>query len=171
MLAGILWAFLMRPIRGRTVVMALISLQDISLSFGGAPVLGQVDMQIESGERVCLIGRNGEGKSSLMKLISGEIEPDGGRIVRQQGLRIARLSQEVPGDIAGSVYDVVGGGLGDLQAILARHHEISERLAGDSNERLLAELAAVDQEMANTGAWEVQQRIDTVLFCLQFDAD
>ena len=176
MLAGILWAFIMGGealtlIRTGLIIMALISLQDISLSFGGAPLLEKIDLQIEPGERVCLVGRNGEGKSTLMKLISGEIEPDGGRIVRQQGLRIARLRQEVPGDITGSVYEVVGSGLGDQQSVLARHHKISEQLAGGSNERLLAELAAVDQEMANTGAWQVQQKIDTVLSRLQLDAD
>jgi ATP-binding cassette subfamily F protein uup len=176
MLAGILWAFIMRGeavvmIRKGPIVMTLISLQEISLSFGGAPILEKIDLQIEPGERVCLVGRNGEGKSSLMKLISGEIEPDSGRIIRQQALRTARLSQEVPGDIVGSVYEVVGAGLGDQQSVLARHHKISEQLAGGSNERLLAELAAVDQEMANTGAWKVQQRIDSVLSRLQLDAD
>jgi ATP-binding cassette subfamily F protein uup len=176
MLAGILWAFIMRGeavvmIRKGPIVMTLISLQEISLSFGGAPILEKIDLQIEPGERVCLVGRNGEGKSSLMKLISGETEPDSGRIIRQQALRTARLSQEVPGDIVGSVYEVVGAGLGDQQSVLARHHKISEQLAGGSNERLLAELAAVDQEMANTGAWKVQQRIDSVLSRLQLDAD
>jgi ATP-binding cassette subfamily F protein uup len=176
MLAGILWAFIMggeavARIRMGLIIMALISLQDISLSFGGAPLLEKIDLQIEPGERVCLVGRNGEGKSTLMKLISGEIEPDGGRIVRQQGLRVARLRQEVPSDITGSVYEVVGSGLGDQQSVLARHHKISERLAGGSDERLLAELAAVDQEMANTGAWQVQQKIDTVLSRLRLDAD
>ena len=75
--------------------MALISLQKVSLSFGGLPVLDRISMQIEAGERVCLVGRNGEGKSSLMRLISGEQPPDSGRIIKQQGVKIARLDQEV----------------------------------------------------------------------------
>ena len=75
--------------------MALISLQNVSLSFGGLPVLDRISMQIEAGERVCLVGRNGEGKSSLMRLIAGEQPPDSGRIIKQQGVKIARLDQAV----------------------------------------------------------------------------
>ena len=76
--------------------MALVSLQDVSLSFGGLPVLDRITMQVEAGERVCLVGRNGEGKSSLMRLIAGEQAQDSGRIIKQQGIKIARLDQEVP---------------------------------------------------------------------------
>ena len=76
--------------------MSFISLQNITLSFGGPPILQQINLQIEPRERVCLIGRNGEGKSSLMKLIAGNLRPDSGNIIRQQGLRVALLSQDVP---------------------------------------------------------------------------
>ena len=71
--------------------MALISLQNVSLAFGGLPVLAKISMQIEAGEWVCLVGRNGEGKSSLMRLIAGEQPQDSGRIIKQQGVKIARL--------------------------------------------------------------------------------
>jgi len=100
--------------------MSLVSLQNITLSFGGPPILQQINLQIEPGERVCLIGRNGEGKSSLMKLIAGGLKPDSGNIIRQQGLRVARLSQDVPLDLNGSVFEVVAGGLGELQKLLAQ---------------------------------------------------
>ena len=76
--------------------MALLSLRGVSLAFGGPRLLDQVDLQIEPGERLCLLGRNGEGKSTLLRLIRGEIEPDEGTIIRQQGLRITRLPQDVP---------------------------------------------------------------------------
>ncbi len=76
--------------------MALLSLRNISLSFGGPRLLDQVELQIEPGERVCLLGRNGEGKSTLLRLIRGEIEPDAGEILRQQGLQIARLGPGCP---------------------------------------------------------------------------
>ena len=76
--------------------MPLLSLRAVSLSFGGPRLLDQVDFQVEPGERLCLLGRNGEGKSTLLRLIAGEIEPDEGTIIRQQGLRIARLAQDVP---------------------------------------------------------------------------
>src|SRR3954454_1745185 len=76
--------------------MALLSLRDVGLAFGGPRLLDHVDWQIERGERVGLLGRNGEGKSTLLRLLAGEIEPDDGEVVRPQGTRIARLAQEVP---------------------------------------------------------------------------
>ena len=76
--------------------MALVSLLDVSLSFGGAPLLDRVNLQIDRGERVCLVGRNGAGKSTLMKVISGELEPDVGQVFRQSGAIFSTLRQEVP---------------------------------------------------------------------------
>ena len=78
--------------------MALLSLQDVSIRFGGSPVLDKVSMQMEKGERVCLLGRNGEGKTTLLNLISGEIKPDRGTISLQKGSSIAGLSQELPAE-------------------------------------------------------------------------
>jgi ABC transport system ATP-binding/permease protein len=91
--------------------MALLSLRNVSLAFGGPRLLDQVELQIEQGERVCLLGRNGEGKSTLLRLLQGEIKPDEGQVIRQQGLRIARLPQDVPRDQAGTVADQVAHGL------------------------------------------------------------
>src|SRR3954462_14085326 len=101
--------------------MGLVSLSDASLAFGGPRLLDHVDWQVERGERVCLLGRNGEGKSTLLRLIQGEVEPDEGEVIRQQGLRIARLSQEVPEGQGKTTGDVVAEGLEedeDRQAIL-----------------------------------------------------
>ncbi len=92
--------------------MALISLRDVSLSFGGPQLLDHVDWHVERGERVCLLGRNGEGKSTLLKLLQGRVEPDDGEVIRQQGLQIATLPQEVPQDLEGSVAEEVARGLG-----------------------------------------------------------
>ncbi len=91
--------------------MALLSLRGVSLSFGGPRLLDGVDWQVERGERVCLLGRNGEGKSTLLRLVEGRVAPDEGEVLRQQGLRIARLTQEVPTDRAGKVSDHVAEGL------------------------------------------------------------
>src|SRR4029079_14616981 len=93
--------------------MALLSLRDISLAFGGPRLLDKVSLQIEQGGRLCLLGRNGEGKSTLLRLIRGEIEPDEGEILRQQALRGARMPQEVPRDLGSSVADEVAEGLAD----------------------------------------------------------
>ena len=87
--------------------MALLSLQNLHIAFGGPALLDGVTLQIEPGERICLVGRNGQGKSTLLKIVSGELEPDEGEIVRSREVRIARLQQTVPQDIQGTVYDLV----------------------------------------------------------------
>ncbi len=76
--------------------MALISLQDVSLGFGGPLLLDRVNLQLEAGESISLLGRNGAGKSTLLKLLHGEIQPDEGQVACQQNLRVAYLPQEVP---------------------------------------------------------------------------
>ncbi len=87
--------------------MALISLQDIEIAYGGAPLLDGANMQIEPRERICLVGRNGEGKSTLLKIVHGAVEPDAGEVVRARATRTAILPQDVPQDLEGRVYDVV----------------------------------------------------------------
>jgi ATP-binding cassette subfamily F protein uup len=151
--------------------MALLGLQDVSIAFGGPPVLDHADLWIERGERVCLLGRNGAGKSTLMQLLDGSLAPDAGEIVRQTGVTVARLEQEVPEAIAGTTYDVVAAGLGEAGRLLARYHEASVRVARDPDERALKELERVHQALDSAGAWEVQSRVDTVLLHLGLDAD
>jgi len=90
--------------------MALVSLKDVTISFGGPLLLEAAEWQIEQGERICLIGRNGTGKSTLLRLLHGEIPPDSGTITKITGLRTALLPQEVPLDLAGTVYDVISSG-------------------------------------------------------------
>ena len=91
--------------------MALITLHRVSIQYGGPPVLDQIGLNIEPGERACVTGRNGEGKSTLLKVIAGIVEPDAGEIIRQPGLRVAYLSQDVPGDQPGTVLSVAEKGL------------------------------------------------------------
>ena len=141
------------------------------MSFGGPPILEGIGLEIEPGERVCLIGRNGEGKTSLMRLIAGDIEPDSGTIVRQRGLRVASVSQEVPLDIEGSVFDVVAGGLGELQELLTRYRDISVRLSAGGSEHLLEEMEGVQHQLETAGGWQVKQRVERVISHLQLDAD
>jgi ATP-binding cassette subfamily F protein uup len=100
--------------------MALLSLQKISIRFGGPLLLDRVDLQLERGERVCLIGRNGEGKSTLLKLINGELIPDSGDIARQKGLCTAYLSQEIPRELNGTVFEIVHDGLKNVDRSHAR---------------------------------------------------
>jgi ATP-binding cassette subfamily F protein uup len=109
--------------------MALLSLRDVSLSFGGPRLLDRVVLQIERGERVSLLGRNGEGKSSLLRLIRGELEPDEGEVIRQQGLRIARLPQEVPQGRGGTVADEVAEGLEAVGPAAGPDHRVDAILS------------------------------------------
>ena len=103
--------------------MSLLSLLDVSLSYGGPALLDSVNLQIDEGERLCLLGRNGAGKSSLMRILSGELKPDRGDIFRMPGLFVARLQQEVPTDVTGTVHDIGASGLRELHV----HEEDWER--------------------------------------------
>jgi len=98
--------------------MALLSLLDVSLAFGGPSILEKANLQIDPGERVCLVGRNGAGKSTLMKIITGQMQPDKGDIFRPEGAHFTWLTQEVPTDITGSVHDIISSGLRETS-----HHE------------------------------------------------
>src|SRR5215207_3203398 len=112
--------------------MALLAMQDVNIAFGGPPILDGASFTIERGERVCLLGRNGAGKSTIMKLLDGTITPDAGALVRQTGITVARLEQEIPGDVDGTTYDVVAAGLGAAGLLLARYHQAGHRVATDA---------------------------------------
>ncbi|MBK9926648.1 MAG: ATP-binding cassette domain-containing protein [Anaerolineales bacterium] len=103
--------------------MALISLQDVTIGFGGPRLMEEINLQIENGESVGLLGRNGMGKSTLLKLISGDIQPHGGTIARQQNIRVAYLPQEVPQSLSGRVADVVASGLEAVTSPLDDEHQ------------------------------------------------
>ena len=102
--------------------MALVTLKDISLGFGGPLLFDRAEMQIERGERICLIGRNGTGKSTLLKILNGDLRPDGGTVTVAPGLKTSLLTQEVPLGLKGRVYDVVSSGQPHqkIQTILSR---------------------------------------------------
>jgi ATP-binding cassette subfamily F protein uup len=144
--------------------MSLIQLQRVDFSIGGPLLLEHVDLSIEANERVCIVGRNGEGKSTLMKLIAGELKPDDGEIRVQGGVVVARMAQEVPQDTAGSVFDVVAEGLGDLGHLLARYHHLLAE--GDMD-------AAGDvQTLIDAGnGWDLDRRVTDVLTRLELPAE
>lgn len=149
--------------------MSIISLHKLGLSFGGPAILDGIDLEVEAGERLCLVGRNGEGKSTLFKVIAGELVPDEGSCRISDAIRISRLTQEVPRDMTGTVYDVVASGLGEIGELLKRYHHVSERLVDDDS--LLGELEHVQHDLEANHGWQMGQRIDTALSRLQLDAD
>ncbi len=150
--------------------MALMTLRNVTLAFGGPPLLDGVDISIEPGERLCLVGRNGTGKSTLMKLLNGELQADSGEVVREQGLRVARLTQEVPHDISGAVFDVVAEGLGKAGALLAEYHHVSQQLAG-GDEKLLVKLERIQHELEAVDGWQVNQKVEAVISRLNLPAE
>ncbi|MCF7817755.1 MAG: ATP-binding cassette domain-containing protein [Kiritimatiellales bacterium] len=123
--------------------MALLSLQNLHKAFGGPQLLDDATLQIERGERICLVGRNGEGKSTLLKIVSGFIEPDDGEIIRQPGIKIRRLRQNVPQDLAGTVEDLVFQGLEDPHDDWTSHQSVDKTisLVGLENEWKFNELS------------------------------
>ena len=151
--------------------MALITFKQIGLSFGGLPLLDSLDLQIEAGERLCLVGRNGEGKSTLMKLITGELKPDHGEIIRQKGLKTARLAQEVPQELGKTVYEVVASGIGHLFELLATYHRISNSISDDHSPQAMAALEDAQHAMESAHGWQAQQRVDMALSRLQLPAN
>ncbi len=151
--------------------MALLGIRDVSVAFGGAPVLDRAAFSLERGERVCLLGRNGTGKSTLMKVLDGSLHPDSGEVLRQGGATVTHLAQDVPGDLEGTTFDVVAAGLGTEGALLARYHDVSHRIAAGGGEALLRELDRLHQSLDVVNGWQLETRVDTVLSHLGLEAD
>ncbi len=151
--------------------MPLLDMKNIRLSFGGPLLLDDAGLVIEPGERICLLGRNGEGKSSLLNIINGDLDPDSGEIARQQGLRIAKLEQEVPGGIPGTVFDVVAGGIAGPGALVAEYHDLSIRMQTAHDESLTRRLGDIQHRLELNDGWQIEQKIASVLSRLDLPAD
>lgn len=147
--------------------MSLIILRRVSLAFGDAPLLENVDLSIKRGERIALVGRNGAGKSTLMRVLLGELLPDSGEREVSDTLRAAWLDQHVPEQLEGSVFDVVAEGLGDAGRLLADYERLVERAAED--ESLLESLFALQAQLDSQGSWSLQQRVQATLSRLGLD--
>ncbi len=151
--------------------MAIVSLHQISFSFGGRPLIEQADVQIERGERIALVGRNGVGKSTLMRLMLGELAPDEGRIERQPGSRIARQRQDVPAGAPGStIFDEVADGLGEIGPQVAAHFKL-HRLPADANPTRRQELETLAHQLDPEKAWEWEHQVEQTLGRMQLDPD
>jgi len=148
--------------------MPLLQLRQVDYSVGGPLLLDHVDFTLDANERVCIVGRNGAGKSTLMKLIAGEIRPDDGVVQVDGGTRVARLAQEVPQATAGSVFDVVALGLGELGAWLAQFHHLSHALDVPGNTEALA---AVQTRIESVQGWDLDRRVGDVLARLDLPED
>jgi len=151
--------------------MNILGLDHIGLAYGHHPLLDKLDLQIESGERVCLIGRNGAGKSSLLKVICGKQQADEGNIWLRPGTRVAYLEQDVPQDESLSVFEIVSNGLGELGNLIRRYHDIAHQVSIDHSEKLLSEMADLQQRLDAEEGWSLTQKVDTVISRLELDPD
>jgi len=143
--------------------MALITLDQLSISFGSLPLLDRVGLQIEANERVCLIGRNGTGKSTLLQIINGNQAPDSGLVWRQPGVNIARLAQDATLFADRPVFDVVAEGLGDLSDLVTLYHHTAVQVSENGNPALLEELGNLQHELEDRDGWRLEQRVELIL--------
>ena len=149
--------------------MSLISMHGAWLSFSDVPLLDNAELHIEDNERVCLVGRNGAGKSTLMKILNREQGLDDGRIIYEQDLIVARLQQDPPRNVEGSVYDFVAEGIEEQAEYLKRYHDISRLVMNDPSEKNLNELAKVQEQLDHHNLWQLENRINEVLAQLGLD--
>jgi ATP-binding cassette subfamily F protein uup len=149
--------------------MAVISLTNAQLAFGHVALLDHTEFSLETGERVGLIGRNGTGKSSLLKIIAGTAKLDDGLLVMQQSLKVAYVQQEPQFDPAQTVFEAVSGGLGELRLLLDEYNELTARLGGKNDEALMDRMHVIQAKLDAADAWNLAHRVETVLNRLNLD--
>jgi len=151
--------------------MALIGMRNVCWGFGEPPLLENVTFQIGKGERVSLVGRNGVGKSTLLKLLGGEMLPDSGDIWRQQGISVAALEQDVPAGFDGTIFDVVAEGLGETGRALAEYSQICRYTETKGNPQLVKRRDEL-QQILNVGeGWELLTRVENILSQTRLDPE
>jgi len=148
--------------------MTLLKFTDVSLAYGAMPLLERVSWQIARGERVCIIGRNGTGKSSMLRLVKGDQLGDEGAVWRAPGLKIGELPQELPTADGRTVFDVVAEGLAGVGKLLAEYHHLSQNIHTAED---LDKLMHVQQDLEARDGWRLQQLVDSTLSRLQLPAD
>ncbi len=153
--------------------MPLITLNNASLAYGLTPLLDHVDFQLDAGERVGLIGRNGTGKSSLLKVLTSVSKLDDGKLWTSPGMRLAYVPQEPPLDPDHTIFEAVAEGLGPLKDVLTQYHAVSHALAEPDadTDALLAQMETLQHALEAQNGWQVQARVETVLTRLTLPAD
>ncbi len=150
--------------------MAVISLSDAQLAFGHVALLDHTEFSLETGERVGLIGRNGTGKSSLLKVLSGLIKLDDGLLTMQQGLRVAYVDQEPVFDLERSVFDTVASGMGDTQALLAEYDGLTAQFGNGNDDHLMERMQQIQSRLDVVDGWNLTNRVETTMHRLNLDA-
>jgi len=153
--------------------MPYITLDNACLAFGHHALLDHTAFQLDAGERVGLIGRNGAGKSSLLKAIAGNIKLDDGNVWRAPAVRIVYVPQEPELDNTHTVYEAVAEGLGGMQKILVAYHDVTHKMSEPDADFdvLMAQMEDLQHELDAQNGWDMQSKIETVLSRLSLDAD
>jgi ATP-binding cassette subfamily F protein uup len=151
--------------------MPVITLDHIKMAFGHVPLLDDASLLIDAGERIAVIGRNGTGKSTLLRILSGELAPDAGAIWRAPGLGAARLAQDVSFTSDQSVFDAVAEGVGDLGDLVKAYHHAALAVADEGGPAQLSELGRLQHELEERNGWTLEQRVERVLTRLSLPPD
>ncbi|MFU8848288.1 MAG: ATP-binding cassette domain-containing protein [Opitutales bacterium] len=150
----------------------LLSYRNLTVSFGGPKLLDDAGLTIAKRERICLLGRNGEGKSTLLRILNAEIEPDGGEFEAIPNLRVAKLDQEVPADLEGTVFEVVAEGLGQAARTIARYHHLLHEIGEHPDDESIAEqLDDLQHELDQTDGWALEHRVENILDRVELDGE
>jgi len=149
----------------------LVTLDHIFHAYGHLPLLDDASLQVEPGERVAVIGRNGTGKSTLLQILGDDLAPDRGTVWRQPGTRVARLVQDVPLSATAPVFDVVAEGLGDLSDLIRAYHHAAVDVSHDHSPKALGRLGELQHELEERDGWRLEQRVELVLSRLDLPAD
>ena len=151
--------------------MALLTIHNGQLAFGDHPLLDHADFTLQENERVCLVGRNGAGKSTLMKILSGNIIMDDGKMQITQDVVVSRLEQDPPRNEQGTVYEYVSGGLAEVGELLKEYHNLLDIIGEDPSEKNLNRLTRVQEKLDHANAWRFEDRVSNVLAALKLTAN
>ncbi len=138
-------------------------MQNVSLSFTGTKILENLNIQIEKGQRICLLGRNGVGKTTLMRTLAKELNPDLGSVQYSQGVKVAYFSQSIPQNLSKNAYEIISEGLGDKGKLANLYHKTEQALESDYTEQLSNELEKYRSQLDKTDAWSCLDQIGKII--------
>jgi len=159
------------PAHLEPVLMPLVSAEGVSIAYGGESLVEDGTLRVDRGERVCVLGPNGSGKSTMLRMLSGAVEPDRGEIHRRIGVRTAVLMQDVPLSSTRSVFDVVSDGIGELSDLVSAYHRAVVELSHETSPRQLEQLGRLQQTLEERDGWRLEQRVERIVNRLGLPAD
>ena len=151
--------------------MELLRIANGELAFGEDKILNKADLSVQTGERICLVGRNGAGKSTLMKILMGFQGLDDGQILKSSTMKMAMLEQDPPESSDITVFDYVAEGVKENAELIRRYHALIHLIGEDPSDKNLNKLANVQEELEKANAWLDEQRIDQAMTTLSLNAD